>query len=144
MAGQSSRGADSLELIREKPEGGLEDYMFNDQTDFDVSVTPGTVKDELDVFNADYCEGKLVIEENEEKKYLTIVREDPEEQMNNLKIKVKFYNLADEELTLDQFETRDARLRCQFRKKAGDKLTWLNLFKQFKEVSPNLLMNTQV
>ena len=62
--------------------------------------------------------------------------------MNNLRIKVKFFNLSDEELTLDQFETRDARLRVQFRKKAGDKLTWINLFKQFKEVSPNLLMNT--
>ena len=42
MGGQGTRGAENLELIRPMPSTGLDDYMYNDQTDFDIDVTPGT------------------------------------------------------------------------------------------------------
>ena len=39
----SARGVDNLELIRPMPSVGVDDFMFNDQTDFDIVVTPGAL-----------------------------------------------------------------------------------------------------
>jgi len=94
MDAQSARGVENLELIRPMPSAGLDDYMFNDQTDFDINVTPGTLQEEFETFNANAYENKLTIEANEEKKYLMISQVDEENEMNNLRVKIKFFNLT--------------------------------------------------
>ena len=82
-SGASVRGDNKLELVREMP-SVLDAYRFNDQTDFDIDVAPGVVWDELNTFNEDCYEGKLTIEENQEKRCFMLTQVDEEDPSNNL------------------------------------------------------------
>ena len=56
VGGSKVRGSEGLELIRKLPSGGLEDYILNDHSDFDIDVSPGTLREELERFNELYCD----------------------------------------------------------------------------------------
>ena len=85
-----------LELVRQMPSVGVNTYQFNDMTDFDIDVVPGVVWDELNNFNSDMYDNKLTIEAKPEKRCIMISQEDKENELNNLQVKLKFFNLAEE------------------------------------------------
>ena len=49
-------GGESFGLIRKFPSMGLNNYILNDQSDFDIDVPPGTFREELERFNEDFYE----------------------------------------------------------------------------------------
>ena len=61
------RGGKDLELVREVSVGNLDRYIFNDQSDFDVTVVPGVFWDHLNTWNEDINGGKCKFEKNIEK-----------------------------------------------------------------------------
>lgn len=87
------RGEPLLELVREKPEN-LENFMFNDMTDYEIDFFPGVVYEALGDFNENYYEKKLNIELNKDKKFIMIHQEESEENMA-LKVKVKFFDVTE-------------------------------------------------
>jgi len=103
-------------------------YKFNDMTDFDIEVAPAVVWDELRVFNEDFFDGKMKLEQNLEKKHFII--EVPDE---DLKVKVKFIDLNVVEEDDDEDEPR--RVRVRFTKKRGDTPTWYNILNEMKEAN---------
>ena len=54
------RGDDLLQLV--KCVDDLQLNQFNDNNDFDIDVMPGLVFDELQAFNAEYCNDKMKVE----------------------------------------------------------------------------------
>ena len=95
-------------------------------------MVPGIVLDELTAFNDDMYGGKLTIEPIAEKKSILIKQEDDEEELNNLLVKVKFFNLNNPESGEADVQNTQPRLRLQFKKKKGDLFTWYQLFKQMQ------------
>lgn len=79
-ATRAGKGADSmLELVREaQSQSNLNNYMFNDKTDFETQCDPGYIHEKLQEFNTNSCDGALTIEVNKEKKWMKINREDKE------------------------------------------------------------------
>jgi len=71
----------------------LNNQKFNDRTDFDTQCDPGYIHEKLCQYNVDNAEGTLNIEKNDEKKWLKIIREDKENPLNSLVIKVKIIAL---------------------------------------------------
>jgi len=65
--GNSSRGDQMLELVRQTSACNLELQKYNDMTDFDIQSTPGVVWEELNNFNDDYFESQLTLENNMDK-----------------------------------------------------------------------------
>ena len=61
------RGGPMTELIRQASASELEIYKFNDLVDHDIEVSPGTIWEELNMFNEDLFEGKLNLNYNTEK-----------------------------------------------------------------------------
>jgi len=41
---------------------------FNDMTDFDIDVAPGVIWDDINTFNADHMEGKMLVEKTDNKR----------------------------------------------------------------------------
>jgi len=70
--------------------GNLDRYIFNDQSDFDVTIVPGVFWDNLNTWNEDANEGRAKFEKNHEKKYILMTQAD-EEAQNNLVVKIRFY-----------------------------------------------------
>ncbi len=120
----TSRGDPMLELVRDSSVIGLEQYKFNDQTDFDIDCEPGVIWDELNSFNTDIFDGKFRIESNLEKKWMKLSLEDKEEAP--MVVKVKFFDLG-------EGEDDRRRLRIRFIKKRGDLMRWYEIFKQIQE-----------
>lgn len=48
-----------LELVRQTTEKNLDLFKFNDMTDHDIDVSPGTIWDDLNEFNSEYFDGKM-------------------------------------------------------------------------------------
>ena len=65
----NSRAVDEpmLELVRQTSVKNLELFKFNDMTDHDIDVTPGTIWEDLNEFNCEYFDNKLQLEQNFEK-----------------------------------------------------------------------------
>lgn len=95
-------------------------------TDHDIDVTPGLIFEELNNFNSDYFDSKLKIEANLDKKYIRM-------QMENLDVKVKFFELNNKESDDEDEEEISSRLRMRFVKKRGDLSAWYDLFNQMKD-----------
>jgi len=53
-----SRGDNQLlEIVRQTSEKNLDLFKFNDMTDHDIDVAPGTIWDDLNEFNSEYFDG---------------------------------------------------------------------------------------
>ena len=70
----------------------------------------------------------MILEQNEKKKYFMI--EVPED---NLKVKVKFLELKEEESNQSEDEDCPRRLRIKFNRKQGDISAWYSIFNEMKE-----------
>jgi hypothetical protein len=68
--------------------------------DHDIEVMPGTIWEELNMFNEDIFEGKLNLEYNSDKQYMTIEMSDPDTGDLDFIVKAKF-------LTLNNTEDQD-------------------------------------
>ena len=123
------RGEPLLELVREKPEN-LENFMFNDMTDYEIDFFPGIVYEALGDFNENYYEKKLNIELNKDKKFIMIHQEETEENMA-LKVKVKFFDVTEQ--PEDAEEEPIPRFRVRMVKKQGDIAHWYEILKMMKE-----------
>jgi len=123
------RGEPLLELVREKPEN-LENFMFNDMTDYEIDFFPGIVYEALGDFNENYYEKKLNIELNKDKKFIMIHQEETEENMA-LKVKVKFFDVTEQ--PEDAEEEPIPRYRVRMVKKQGDIAHWYEILKMMKE-----------
>lgn len=66
------------ELVREASVSQLELYKFNDLVDHDIEVMPGTIWEELNMFNEDIYEGKLKLDYNSDKQFISIEMKDQE------------------------------------------------------------------
>jgi len=54
----NSRGDNQLlELVRQTSEKNLDLFKFNDMTDHDIDVAPGTIWEDLNEFNTEYFDG---------------------------------------------------------------------------------------
>jgi hypothetical protein len=54
----NSRGDNQLlEIVRQTSEKNLDLFKFNDMTDHDIDVVPGTIWDDLNEFNSEYFDG---------------------------------------------------------------------------------------
>jgi serine/threonine protein kinase len=75
----NSRGAEDplLEFVREASVSELELYRFNDLTDHDIDVSPGSIWEELQAINEDFLDGRLKLEQNLVKTCFNIVAENP-------------------------------------------------------------------
>jgi len=116
-------GDPMLELVRES--SALEIFKFNDMTDHDISVSPGTIWEDLQTFNTDYFDDRLRLEQNIEKKYFKLFLDD-----DKLEVKIKFFQLAQEE---EQDEEQPQRLRMRLTKKRGDLSQWYDIFNDLKD-----------
>lgn len=126
------RGGPMKELVRQASASELEIYKFNDLVDHDIEVMPGTIWEELNMFNEDLFEGKLTLDYNSEKQYMTIEMTDPETGINDFKVKAKFFaldNKSDEE----SYEGEPMRLRLRMVKKRGDLQKWYDVLSEMKE-----------
>merc|ERR1719197_207501 len=91
------RGGPMKELVRQASASELELYKFNDLVDHDIEVMPGTIWEELNMFNEDLFEGKLTLDYNSDKKYMTIEMSDPETGALDFLVKAKFFALNNTE-----------------------------------------------
>lgn len=89
---------------------------------------PGTIWEELNMFNEDLFESKLTLDYNTEKQHMTIEMADPETGMIDFKIKAKFFSLETNEEEGDPM-----RLRIRLVKKRGDLQKWYDVLNEMKE-----------
>lgn len=133
------RGDDLKELVREASESELEIYKFNDLVDHDIEVMPGTIWEELNMFNEDLFEGKLTLDYNSDKQYMTIEMVDPESGELDFKVKAKFFalNNTDED---ESYEGEAQRFRLRLVKKKGDLQKWYDVFNEMLETGFDQLL----
>lgn len=96
-------------------------------TDHDITVTPGTIWEDLLTFNAEYFDDRLRLEQNLEKKCFKIFLDD-----DNLEVKVKFFEITNSEEEEDD-EEAPKRLRMRLVKKRGNLNQWYELFNDLKD-----------
>jgi len=108
------RGGEMKELVRQASADQLELYKFNDLVDHDIEVMPGTIWEELNMFNEDLFEGKLTLDYNQDKQYMTIEMSNPETGELDFLVKGKFFALNNTD------EGEAPRLRLRLVKKKGD------------------------
>ena len=99
-----------LDLVRQT--SALEISKFNDANEFDVTVVPGVLWDDLNSFNEEMMDGALKLEkvENKHIKIVQPASEDAEE----LVVKVKFFKLQEDD------SGNPTRMRVRFVRKRGD------------------------
>jgi len=91
-------------------------------TDFDITVDPGVIWDDLNAFNEDNYEGKFEISHVENKHILLTLKAEEQGQAD-LKVKVKFFQIPNEE----------CRYRIKFVRKTGELDRWYSIFSEMKE-----------
>ena len=69
---------------------------FNDMNDFDINVKPGVIWDDLNTFNTDMLNEAFTIEKTEGK-HIIMTLKATEEGEKNLKVKVKFFQIPDQD-----------------------------------------------
>lgn len=104
-------------------------YKFNDLVDHDIEVMPGTIWEELNMFNEDLFEGKLTLDYNEDKQYMTIEMSNPETGELDFLVKGKFFELKNS----DEDSQEPPRLRLRLVKKKGDLQKWYDVFNEMLE-----------
>lgn len=117
----SSRGM--LDLVRTT--SVIDIKRFNDMNDFDISVGPESVWDELNNFNTDGFDEQFNIEKKDGKHILMTLKGDDGSQ--DLKVKVKFFQVPDAE--------EDSKIRVRFVRKTGEIDKWYSILREMKESS---------
>jgi len=130
------RGGDMKELVRQASASELELYRFNDLVDHDIECMPGTIWEELNMFNEDMFEGKLKLDYNPEKQHMTIEMSDPESGDLDFIVKAKFFALPEDETLKDE----PTRLRLRLVKKRGDLQKWYDVLNEMMECGFNELL----
>lgn len=126
-----SRGDKKLDLVKET--SFIVDTRFNDMTDFDITVDPGVIWDDLNTFNEESFDGKFEITHVENKHILLSLKAE-EQGQQDLKIKVKFFQIPNE----------DGRFRIKFVRKSGELDRWYSIFSEMKESNlSDVLARTQ-
>jgi hypothetical protein len=118
----ASRGDPMLDLVRDT--SVLNIKKFNDMNDFDISVDPGVIWDDLNTFNTDHFEEQFTIEKKDGK-HIVMTMKATEAGNQDLKVKVKFFKVQDEE--------DEQKLRIRFIKKAGELDKWYSIFNDMRE-----------
>ena len=122
-----------LEFVRQTSASQLNLYKFNDMTDHDIDVAPGVLWEDLQVFNTDFFDGKMKLEQNAEKKYFKIAVKN-EDGGHDLEVKIKFLDLNSAETNEECDEDEPSnRLRVRFTKKRGDLSKWYQIFNDMKD-----------
>lgn len=62
---------------------------------YDTSATPGAMMEVMNQFNTDFHNEQLKLEVNEEKKWLKIIKENKENELDSLIVKCVFYEYAE-------------------------------------------------
>ena len=101
---------------------------FNDLNDFDITVDPGVIWDDLNTFNSDFFEDQFVIEKKEGKHILMTLKGN-EEDTQELKVKVKFFRVPSED------EEDSSRIRLRFVRKTGEIDRWYSILNQMIEAT---------
>jgi len=122
----NSRGDSMLDLVKQT--SMLQYRQFNDMTDYHIDVVPGVIFDDLNTYNAEYKDGKLVIEKLDNK-HIIITQKDENSEAegnaaNDLVVKVKFFCPESEA----NEEGAPSRTRVRFTKKRGDINEWYAMF----------------
>lgn len=105
---------------------------FNDMNDFDITVEPGVIWDDLNNFNTDYFDEQFTIEKKEGK-HIMLTLKAQEAGEKDLCVKVKFFK------GLDQDE--DQKYRVRFVRKSGEIDKWYSILKEMKQsVLKDILM----
>lgn len=124
------------ELVRQASVSQLELYKFNDMVDHDIEIMPGQFWEELNMFNEDLFEGKLTLDCNEQKKYMTISMKDAESGCLDFSVKAKFFALKSEDED-NGSELDGPRLRVKLLKKRGDIQKWYDVLNEMMELGFN-------
>ena len=82
---------------------------FNDVTDYDITVVPGVIWDDINTFNAEHQDGQMKIKYVEHK-YIQITLPSSS-NFEDLIIRVKFFKNSVED---------DQKIRVRFSRKQGD------------------------
>lgn len=122
----NSRGDQMLDLV--KLTSVLNIKRFNDLNDFDITVDPGVIWDDLNTFNSDFFEDQFVIEKKEGKHILMTLKGN-EEDTQELKVKVKFFRVPSED------EEDSSRIRLRFVRKTGEIDRWYSILNQMIEAT---------
>ena len=133
------RGGDMKELVRQASVSQLELYKFNDMVDHDIQIMPGQFWEELNMFNEDLFEGKLTLNCNEQKKYMTIEMKDAEIGCIDFSIKAKFFALKNEDED-NGSEIDGPRIRVKLLKKRGDLQKWYDVLNEMMELGFNEIL----
>ena len=115
-----SRGDKKLDLVKQS--SFIVDNRFNDMTDFDITVDPGVIWDDLNTFNEESYDGKFEITHVENKHILLLLKAE-EQGQQDLKIKVKFFQIPNEH----------GRYRIKFVRKSGELDRWYSIFCEMKD-----------
>jgi hypothetical protein len=126
------------QLIRQQSLESLRLYRFDDMADHDIDVDPAVLWEDLNMFNVDFFNEKLIIDANLEKKHITIQMNNESNEIDFL-VKAKLFNLS--HVNHEDTETEGSevdedapkRLRLRFTKKRGDLQKWYEVFNQMKE-----------
>lgn len=116
-----------MEIVRQPSAEALELFKFNDMTDHDIDVSPGTIWEDIKEFNAEYFEGRMQLVQNLDKKYFKLIFED--EEIQKLEVKVTFLDLNEE----DEDEDVPKRLRMRLVKKKGSLQKWYSILKDMQD-----------
>jgi|TARA_B110001450_G_scaffold200228_1_gene189131 hypothetical protein len=108
-----------LELVRQTSAQTLDLFKFNDMTDHDIDISPGNIVELLNEFNCEYSDGQLSIEQNFEKKFVKVTKED------DFAVKITFIDLAENE---NKDEEEAIRYRMRLVMKKGDRSKWYETF----------------
>jgi len=115
-----SRGDQMLDLVKQTSVINIR--RFNDMNDFDITVDPGVIWDDLNTFNTDFFEEKFSIEKKEGKHIMMTMKN--AEEGTDLKVKVKFFKHPD----MDQ-----DKIRVRFVRKTGEIDKWYAILNEMKE-----------
>lgn len=117
----NSRGDQMLDLVKETSVINIK--RFNDLNDYDITVDPGVIWDDLNTFNSDFFDDQFVIEKKEGK-HIEMTLKANDEETQELKVKVKFFKAPDCE------EEDSDRIRLRFVRKTGEIDRWYSILNQ--------------
>jgi len=113
-----------LELVRRTTAKNLDLFKFNDMTDHDIDISPGSIIELLNEFNCDYFENQLSIEQNFDKKFVQVSKSD------DFSVKITFIALPENE---NKDKEEAARYRMRLVMKKGDRSQWYEAFQTMQE-----------
>jgi serine/threonine protein kinase len=117
-----SRGDSMLDLVKQT--SVINNKRFNDMSDFDISVEPGVIWDDLNTFNTDHFDEQFTIEKKDGMHILMTLKA-KETGTQDLQVKVKFFQLPESE--------DEKKIRIRFVRKTGEIDKWYSIFNDMRE-----------